>query len=369
MNLRNQGIYACIFILAVGCKGPDKKEDSPKAYSAIEISGDTADVSTLFPATLRGKQDIEIRPKVSSYITQLCVDEGSLVHKGQLLFKLDQVSYQEAVASAQAAVKAAEANVSSLQLSVDNKRLLAQRNVISDMELKSTEFSLKASEGQLSQAKAQLANAKKDLSYTNVTSPSDGIVGTIPYRVGSLVSSTMTDPLTVVSDLSDIYAYFSIDEKQLLSYTKQANGKSTNELVKNFPKVKLILADGSKYDKEGTIETISGVINSSTGTVTLRAKFSNPKKILRSGGSGNIQISYNLPNAIYIPQSATYDIQNKRFVYIVTDSSTVVSTPVEVTDAGDGKRFIVTSGLKPGDKIVVEGIISLKDGNKITIKK
>lgn len=369
MSTKIKTIGAAILLLAIGCKGPAKKDEGPKNLSVITVSTTQADVSETIPATLKGKQDIEIRPKVSGYITELCVDEGSVVHKGQVLFKLDQVSYREAVAAAEASVRAIEANVNSQELAVENKKLLAQRNVISDMELKSAEYSLKAVQGQLAQAKAQLSSAKKDLSFTYVSSPSDGIVGSIPYRVGSLVSSTMTTPLTTVSDISDIYAYFSIDEKQLLEYTKSANGASINDVAKKMPKVKLLLADGSQYDQAGTIETISGVINSATGSVTLRAKFANKGRVLRSGASGNIVLPNHISSAIIIPQRATYDIQNKRFVYVVSDSSTVVSTPIEAIDAGDGQQFIVTSGIKAGDRIVVEGIIALKDGMKINVKK
>jgi RND family efflux transporter, MFP subunit len=370
-NMRKDILLVAVtfVILAAGCKGPAKKQGEEISYPIATITAEKADIGTVIPASLKGKQDVEIRPKVNGYIVKLCVDEGSVVRRGQVLFQLDPVSYQEAVAAAEALIKTVEANVSSLQLTVENKRILAQRNVISDMELKAAEYSMKSAEGQLAQAKAQLASAKKDLSYTSIVSPSNGVVGSIVYRVGSLASTTMADPLTVVSDISDIYAYFSIDEKLLLGYIRDAQEGNINQVIKKMPKVKLMLADGSDYPIEGTIETISGVINSETGSVTLRARFPNPNNILRSGGSGNIRIPNHLASAIFIPQKSTYELQNKRFVYMVTDSSTVRSTPIETMDAGDGQRFIVTSGLKVGSRIVVAGIASLHDGMKISIKK
>ena len=360
-------IVSMLLILISGCKKNQQPQTPPpKPYPIAIISAGQVDIGALYPASLRGKQDIEVRPRISSYITQLCVDEGSIVKKGQALFRLDPVTYQEAVTAAESSVKAMEANVASNELTVQNKKLLMERNIISEMEYQSAVYALEAMRAQLAQAKAQLTSAKNDLSYTTVASPSDGIVGSIPYRVGSLVSSSITEPLTIVSDISSIYAYFALNEKQLFSYTRKA--ESITETIKQMPSVKLLLSDGSLYEQEGVIETISGVINSKTGAVTLRACFANPRMELRSGGSANVRIPAILDSAIYIPQKATYELQNKRFVYVVTDSMTVKSAPIETLDAGDGKQYIVTSGLNTGEKVVIEGMASLSEGMKITVQ-
>lgn len=357
-----------IMLVLANCKGPEQKGGTLKAYPVITLTPENADIGTLFPAALRGKQDIEIRPKVNGYIVALCVDEGSIVKKGQELFRLDPVTYQEAVTAATALVKTTESKVKSARLLVENKRLLAKNKVISDVELESAEYELQSMEGQLQQMEAQLVSARNDLSYTSVVSPSEGIVGSIPFRVGSLASSSMTEPLTVVSDISDIYAYFSINEKQLLEFTRQSGGGGISDVIKNMPKVKLLLADGTEYTDEGTIETISGVINSNTGAVTFRARFPNENRLLRSGGSGNIIIPSKHEAALIIPQKSTFERQDKRFVYTLTDSMTVKSIPVIVSEIGDGQRFIVNSGLKAGDKIVAEGVGTLREGTKIAVK-
>ena len=360
-------IVALLTISLSCCKKAQQPQAALKEFPVSTIVAENADIGTFYPATLRGKQDVEIRPRVSGYITHLCVDEGSVVKKGQELFRLDDVTFREAVTAARATIKALEANVASNKLIFKNKQTLEKQGIISDVELQAAKYALEAMEAQLAQARAQLTSAQNDLSYTSVVSPSDGIVGSIPYRAGSLASSTMAIPLTIVSDISEIYAHFAITEKEMLGYTRAAG--SIDETIKNMPKVHLILTDGTEYPSEGTIETISGIIDQSTGAVTLRARFENPDKIIRSGGSGNIRFPNQMESIVYIPQKATYELQNKRFIYTLTDSMTVKSAPIETLDAGDGKQYIVTSGLKAGDKIVTEGVASLREGMKIAVKQ
>jgi len=368
MKARTLLLYVATLALVLpGCKKQQPQNTELKAFAVASVVTEKADIGVFYPASLRGKQDIEIRPRVSGYITKLCIDEGSAVKKGQELFRIDDVTYREAERAAIATVSALEANVASNRLIVTNKKRLAERNVISDVELQASEYALAAIEAQLAQAKAQLVSARNDLSYTSVKSPSDGIVGSIPYRVGSLASSTMAVPMTIVSDISEIYAHFAVNEKELLNYTR--NASNIDETVKNMPKVNLILADGSQYPAEGNIETISGVIDQKTGAVTLRARFENSGKVLRSGGSGNIRFQNQVEEAIYIPQKATYELQNKRFIYTLTDSMTVKSAAIETIDTGDGQRYIVTSGLSVGQKIVTEGVASLREGMKIAVKQ
>ena len=354
------------FCLALLSSCGNKGNDTGKVpeYAVQELQKTTADLMKAYPATIKGKQDVEIRPMVSGVITKLHVDEGSVVRKGQVLFSIDPVQYQAAVNSAKAAVETAKAAVNTQELTVSNKRTLNQKNIISDYDLQMAENQLAQTKAQLAQAEAQLVNAKNNLSYTSVTSPSDGIVGTIPYRVGSLVSPSMGTPLTTVADISEMFAYFSMTERQLLSLIRE--GGSIKEILAKMPQVQLQLIDGTMYADSGRVETISGVIDQTTGAVNMRALFPNKHNILRSGGTGNVVFPNPMENVIMIPQSATTEIQDKKFVFVAQPDNTLKNTEIQVFSLNDGKYFYVTDGLKSGDKIVIEGVQNLKDGQVIT---
>lgn len=251
----------------------------------------------------------------------------------------------------------------SAQLTADNKRELARKNIISSYDYQMAENALASQKAALTQAEAQLVNAEKNLSYTKVVSPVDGVMGSIPFRVGALVSPTSATPLTTVSDISEMYVYFSMTEKELLDLIRQDG--SSKEILERMPLVSLTLADGSLYSEQGRIETISGVIDRTTGAVSVRAAFRNPRHLLRSGGTGSVVIPSTLKNALVIPQKTTYEIQDKRFVYVLQEDAKLKNTEIEVFKLNDGKNFVVTSGLKPGDKIVAEGVGTLRDGMQI----
>ena len=323
----------------------------------------TVNLKSSYPATIKGKQDIEIRPQVSGFITKLNIDEGSMVKKGQVLFVIDPVQYESAARAAKAAVATAKANVSTQEITVKNKRELNKKNIISDYDLEMAENTLASAKAQLASAEAQLISANQNLAYTRVTSPSDGVAGTIPYRVGSLVSASIAQPLTTVSEIGDMYVYFSMTEKELLALTKA--GGTLKEQLEKMPAVRLQLADGSTYHHEGKIDAVSGVIDQSTGSVSMRAIFSNEGNVLRSGGTGNIIFPYTMNDIITIPQSATVEIQDKKFVFVLQPDNTVKNTEIKVSNLNDGKNYLVTGGLKSGDKIVVEGVQILKDGQEI----
>ena len=269
----------------------------------------------------------------------------------------------QAIQQAEASVKVAQAAVATAVLTAKNKKDLFDQKIIGSYELQMAENNRITAEANLSQAKAQLITARQNLSYTNVTSPSNGVVGTIPYRVGSLVSSSIATPLTTVSNIDEMFVYFSMTEKQLLEMSRQ-NGTTAN-VLKSFPAVQLKLADGSVYTETGKIETVSGVIDQSTGSVRLRATFKNPNHLLKSGGSGSVVIPYKSDNVILIPQTATVEVQDKKYVYVVGADNKVTSTMIEVAQLDNGADYLVTAGLKAGDRIVVEGIASLQDGMQI----
>lgn len=327
-------------------------------YAVITLEPEAIELNSSYPATIKGRQDIEIRPNVGGFITKLCVDEGAMVRKGQLLFVIDPVPYQEAVKVAEANVHVAETNVATAELTVNNKKELRKKDIISDYDLQMAENQLATQQAVLAQAKAQLTTARNNLSYTQVTSPSDGIVGSIPFRTGSLVGPTSAAPLTVVSDISEMYVYFSMNEKQILELARQGNSA-----LAQMPEVQLQLADGSLYSETGRIETLSGVIDPAIGAASIRATFPNPDRILRSGGSGKVLIPVKNEAALVIPQKATYEIQDKRYAFVVNDSSVVKITGIEILPVNNGQQYVVTSGLNAGDRIVVEGVgTTVRDG-------
>jgi len=344
-----------------GFKGQQATELSVKVLHPV-----SRQINETFSATVRGKQDIDIRPQISGFITEVKVDEGALVQKDQVLFVVDPVQYQEAVNVANANIAVARANVETAALTASNKQDLAKQNVISQYDWHVANNELKRSESLLVQAQAQLVSAEKDLSHTRITSPTNGIIGKVPFRRGSLVSPGMLEAMTTVSEYTTMYAYFSMTEKKLLSLSRQ--NSSADNICKTMPKVQLRLADGSIYNEQGTIETISGIIDQATGSVSIRASFPNQKGILRSGGTGSVLLPYILDNCLVVPQNATYEIQNKKFVYKVDGQSKVYSIEIEVYPIDNGVEYVVTKGLLAGDKILVEGIASMKDGMTINEK-
>lgn len=332
-------------------------------YPLMTLKQEDRQLSVKYSAVIEGRQDVEVRPQVSGTITKVCVDEGAQVRKGQVLFVIDQVPYRAALQKAEASVATAEANAATAKQNLEGKELLYQGKVVSDFELRTARNEYKSALASLKQAKAELDDARNNLSYTEVKSPVDGYAGMTSYRVGALVSASMTDPLITVSDNSEMYAYFSLTEKQVLSLTAEYG--SLEEALKSFPDVSLELNDGSVYEQKGRVDVISGIVDKTTGTVRLRAVFANPDKRLLSGGQANVVVPYEQKHSLVIPQEATYEIQDRIFAYKVVDGK-AVSTPIEVFRINDGKEYVVESGLKAGGVIVAEGAGLLKDGMQVT---
>lgn len=355
--------YFSLALALTACGGKTQMPEQSNDFTVETVRTAEADVNTSYPATIRGIQDIEIRPKIAGHITKVLVDEGDFVRAGQPMFLIDRVQYEAAVKSAEANIKVMQSNISTQELTVENKRKLYEKQIISKYDYDIAQNQLQAFKAQLAQSRAALTDAKNNLSYCTITSPSNGVVGTIPFRVGSLVSSASAEPLTTVSNISKVYVYFSMTEKQLLDLTRESGG--IEKAIEAMPAINLVLADGSQYSQQGHITAVSGVIDQNTGAVQMRATFDNAGLILRSGGTGSILIPTHSDNAILIPQKATYDIQNKKFVYIVNQNNTADSREIQVMTQNDGKSYIVTSGLKAGERIVTEGVNQLKKGMKI----
>ena len=353
-------------VLALATACGDKKSGMPGSsndFAVVTVKATDADLNTSYPATIKGQQDIEIRAKVSGHITRVLVDEGATVRKGQALFEIDRTQYAAAVKAAEAQINVVKSQIATQELTVANKKMLLDKAIISKYDYDMATNSLESLKAQLAAAKAQYLNAKDQLSFCTITSPADGVVGEIPYRVGSLVSAGTVEPLTTVSNISKMYVYFSMTEKQLLGLSRESGGVS--EAITKMPAVRLMLADGSEYGNPGVISAISGVIDQATGSVQIRADFDNAGHILRSGGTGSVLIPPHASNVIIIPQKATYEIQDKKFVYTVGKDNKAKSTEITVLPQNDGKDYVVTSGLKAGDRIVVEGINKLKNEMEI----
>ena len=345
-----------------GGQGGMKMGDNQFAVEAVKAT--SSNQSEQYPATIKGLQDIEVRPQVSGLIVKLCVDEGATVRKGQALFQIDPTQYKAAYDQAAASVKSAKANLETITATERNKKMLHDQKIISDFEYQTAVNNLLTAKANLAQAEAAYTAAKQNLDFCTVKSPSDGVIGTFPYRIGALVSPSISEPLTTVSEIGDMYVYFSMTEKQLLDLTRA--GGTLKEQLEKMPAVKLQLADGTMYDAEGKIDAVSGVIDQSTGSVSMRAIFPNKQNILRSGGMANVVFPYAMNNIILLPQTATQEIQDKKFVYVLQADSTLKHTEIQVSNLNDGKNYIVTGGLKEGDKVVVEGVQTLQDGQKIS---
>ena len=318
--------------------------------------------------SLQGQQTVEIRSKIAGYIEQILVDEGAYVRKGQVLFRLNANDIQAMVRSAEAMVKVAEADVNVAKVNVEKTKPLVEKNIISKFDLESFESTQKSKEALMAQALANLENAKANLQYTLITSPTEGTIGNFPFRVGSLVSSSTAEPLTTVSNTVNMYAYFSFNEKEFLIMTKGLAGKTLQGKFAKLPGVSLILADNSVYEETGRIETASGLVDSQTGAINVRASFPNTQGLLRSGGSGMVRIPQYIDSVIIIPQKTSYELQGKHFVYVVGADNKVHNTEIEVLVGNLKDSYVVTSKLHAGDQIVLEGIASLVNDAEIKPK-
>lgn len=353
-------------MLTTACGGGQTEQMQVPSYPVIDITKSNIELSQSYSATMQGRQDVEIYPQVSGTISKLCVKEGETVKKGQILFVIDQVPYQAALRTATANVLAAEAQVETAQLDYNSKQILFREEVISEYDLSMAKNTLAIAKAGLEQAKAQETNARNDLSYTEVKSPVNGVVGTLPYRAGALVGPSVPQPLTTVSDTEQMYVYFSMTENDIRNLIRQYG--SPDETIKSMPDIALELNDGTMYGQSGRIETISGIINPQTGTASIRCVFPNEKRLLFSGGIGNVVLPQSETDVIVIPQSTTFEIQDKIFVYKVMDGK-AVATELEVAKQHDGKNYIVHGGLAVGDCIISEGVGLVQDGMEVSIKE
>ncbi len=351
--------------LLISCKGNQQQSatNTPVAYKTLKVKAEDRTIDTKYSATIRGRQDIQVLPQVSGTLQQLCVTEGQKVTKGQTLFIIDQVPYQAALNTAKANLEAAKAAEATAKLSLESTQNLHAQQVVSDFDLQTAQNSFAQAKAAVAQATAAVTNAANSLSYTVVKSPANGVVGTLPYRVGALVGPSIPTPLTTVSDNHQMYVYFSINESQMLERIREAG--SSDAAVKAMPAVRLQLVDGSEYEETGVVETASGVVDQATGSVSLRAVFNNPNGILHSGSTGNVVIPVEIKDHIIVPAAAVKQLQTVHQVFKVVkkDGQRVAEgTNITIAPYNTGKEFIVLSGLKAGDEIIADGAGMVKEG-------
>ena len=334
-------------------------------YETMEVTLSDRTLTTGYSAAISGVQTVEIRPQVSGMITDILIEEGESVTKGQVLFVIDQTPYKAAYEIAVANVKSAEAALSTAKLILESNKNLYEQDVVSEFDLMTAQNDMIEAEARLALCKAEEVNASNNLSYTEVRSPVNGVASMIPYRVGALVNSSIAQPLVTVSDDSRVYAYFSMAENQMLDMVQQYG--SLNNAIRQMPEVELVMSNGEKYEHTGKINAISGTISESTGAVSIRAVFNNRNHLLRNGGSGTIIIPMTLQNCMVIPQSATYELQDRVFVYKVVDGK-ASSTEIHIAPQNNGVEYIVTDGLEVGDIIVAEGAGLIKEVTPIKSK-
>ena len=336
-------------------------EQPPPALPVVTVSNTPATTYQEFSASLEGSKDIEIRPQVEGYLDKIYVDEGAYVRKGQLLFQINSRPYNEQLNNAKASLAAAKANLANAEINVSKLTPLVQNNVISDVQLKTAKTTYDAAAANVAQAQAAVGNAQINLGYTLIKAPVDGYVGRIPFKTGSLVGINTPTALTVVSEIKEVYAYFSLSENDFMQFKNQYEGKTIEEKIKKMPPVELVLPDGSIYSQKGKVQIVAGQFDNTIGAISFRAAFPNTDRLLRSGNTGKVRIAKVLNAALVVPQEATFEIQDKVFVFAVGDSNKVASKPITISGKTNAYYF-VESGVKAGEKIVFSGTGSLKDG-------
>ena len=365
MKIKSLLFIATIAAMLVSCGGkrggmPNFGDDE---YPVVTVGTSSSASQSSYPATIKGVQDVEIRPKVAGFITRIYVREGQFVRAGQVLFVIDNATYQATVRQCQAAVNTAKAQLNTAKLTYDNNQRLFEQNVIGEYELSTAKNSYETAQASVAQAEAALASARETLSFCYVKSPASGIIGNLPYKVGAMVNSSSTPALTTVSNNSSMEVYFSMNEKDLLNMAKTSG--TAQAAIAAMPTIKLQLADGTIYNHPGKVTKMSGVIDPATGSSQLIAVFPNPERLLKSGGSGSIVVPHDNSSAIVVPQACVSEIQNKKFMYLVTKDNKVKFTEIKVAPQNDGNHYVITEGLNVGDRYVTNGITKLTDGQEI----
>lgn len=354
-------IIAALFLYSCSPKTPEASAPAPQSLPVAQISVGSEITFQEYPASIEGTVNVQVRPQVNGALEKVYVDEGAFVSAGQPIFKINDQPFRAALNNALAAQHSAEATLINAKLEVERLTPLVQNKVISEFQLKSAKATAQIAQANIEQAKANVATASINLGYTLIKAPVSGYIGRLIKKQGSLVSSTDTEALTQLSDVHDVHVYFSLGEKDFVNFKEQYPGQTLNEKLKQLPAVKLILADETEYTKTGKIDMIDGQFDKTTGAITVRAKFPNPQGLLRSGNTGKIQLSLKHDNALVVPQIATIEVQDKVFVFLLSDSNKVKKQAIQIVGKS-GTNYLVKEGIKAGDQIVMSGLDRLQEG-------
>jgi membrane fusion protein (multidrug efflux system) len=368
-------IYLAALLIAVcGCSSSAADNGAmnmpPPQLPVISVTTAPATTYQEFPASLEGKVNVEIRPQVEGYLEKIYVDEGAYVKAGQLLFKIDPRVYAEQLNNAKSNLLAAQANMERTKVEVDRLTPLVENNVISDVQLKTAKANYDAAKASVEQSRSMVGNAEINVSYTYIKAPVNGYMGRIPYKIGSLVGKGEDNPLTVLSQVNEMYAYFSMSEPDFIAFKDRYEGNTLEEKLKHVPPVELVLADDSTYSEKGKIELVEGQFDKSVGAINFRASFPNPSRILRTGNTGKIRLPQIFKSVLIVPQEATFEIQDKTFVYTVGDSNKIATRPITISGRTTN-YYYVSNGIQAGDKVVLSSqstmlMGGLRDGMPIT---
>ena len=363
--LKKLSLFIVAAIVIYSCSSSSGNETSyqmpPQQLPVVAVNAIPATTYQEFTASIEGTKDIEIRPQVNGYIERIFIDEGAHVKKGQPLFQINDRPYREAYNNAKASLNAAKANLVTAEINVSKLKPLVESNIISEVQFKTAQSAYDAANANVAQTQAMVENAQINLGYAYIKAPANGYIGRITFKTGSLVGTSTEEPLTVLSDINKIYAYFSFSENDFIQFKNQFSGNSVEEKIKQLPEVELMLSDNSIYPKKGKVEIVSGQFNNTTGSISFRATFPNAEGLIRSGNTGKIRIPRSTTSDLIVPQEATFELQDKVFVFILGDSSKVITSPIHVTGTS-GNYYLVDKGITAGQKIVYSGLDRLQDG-------
>ena len=352
-----------LLLYLAACVGKQNEMQTAPPQSLPVVKLDTASVTTWqeYPASVQGTVNVEIRPQVSGYLEKIYVEDGAYVTKGQPLFRINSKEYNQFSQSAAANIQVARAAIEKAQVEVDRLQPLVANKVIADVQLKTALANLHEAQAAYAQAVSGKGSADITLGYTLITAPVSGYVGHINFKQGSLIGKGETEPLTILSEVNNVHAYFSMSESEFYSFLSSVNGKTAEEKISNIPGVELLLADNSIYNTKGKVELVQGQFDRNSGSISFRAVFPNNDKLLRSGITGKIRIPFSQQNKLMVPQQATYELQDKVYVFAVGDSNKVTSKQITIKGKNEG-NYIVDKGVSNGDVIVYSGLQRLRDG-------
>lgn len=363
MRKKNVLAWAVVVATVASCK-LDMPKEVPSSFETMTVQKQDLEVPIKYSAKLKGQADVTITPQVSGQLTQICVSEGQQVKKGQTLFVIDSRNARLELEAAEANLQAALAMENSAKLEYESNKNLFEKKIVSSYMLENSQNSYRQAQASVAQARASVNRAKVNLGFCTISSPVTGVIGEIPVRTGDQVSPA--SHLTIVSGNTMMDAEFSVTEEIIEAQVSYGLSQSDREkYIASLPDVKFIMKNGTEYPHKGRITSLTGVVDAATGSLACKASFPNPDGHLSSGVQGTVVLPIQEKDVMVIPQFAVLRLQDKALVYKVQPDSTVTAVAVTYTDAGNGKDFIVESGLKEGDRIVTTGANNVQEGQKV----